>query len=1079
MAVFDQDELERLKDKGVYEDRIDELQPSNNSESEAAYRKSVNRANKNRLGNKDQGNKPQKQSGDDYEDQQSKSGDIASERAALGKKLGQTAKTAHEEDMAGLYKGKKGKSPSKSKSALSDIKKNLKIAGGVIGVGGTILGIALGIFGFLNSFKLDHILANVEVETFVHFNAQFSRRSDNYLRGYMRARLGQYEGTHDADSNLFFRGSSDDLNPITRQWYTTMLGNESAIFGNDVIFTSMVQPDGTIKPARINLAGSNIDFLVDDALVQQARDGDIDAVNRLGASIDNELDVQLFDNDQAARRSLRADLRKRTRWYQVLKRRRTRKVIQSVTGIRDWRMFEKTHERVDKRLFNMQRKVLRKVFPDSTRLGRFMGCILGSNACSGSDPNNPDNLDPNAHLDPDADNTRTDGTRVDTDGDGVADSVVDGSDTDLGEGDEIVDEAFDEVFADPDPNAPGDGSLPGNLKVAQYIRRFITSRITRSASSVWALANVITDVHNLLKGGEDSALSRMVYANKQAQLIGYSTALGIGRDQLKRGGLVADELNDFYALAEGAENSEGWLAVIGQRNVVGAQSVSGFNTNDICNTPSEERGKTGFAPYCPAFKPGSSRGASAAVGYSESAFFPVGQVIAASVGAVNDSIIGGIFDVVEGVVGEVVSPIVSGLLTVFPAVTDLAAQLGELLVNYVGAGPIWDFETNDFINVLVGGMVGTAATHTRQMGGIFTNLLSYEDQQFNKQMVADYIEDEASTTSFYDKFASLSNQRSIASRMLFGVSVLSTHNLASSFTSTFTTGNLFGNLVGVASAQNNIDNELNELTGQAAVEMPAVCFGDVFDRTNPADMTNADEVLGIPITWDLVSDNTNLFEAVYAELEGDDNAESVAETIYNCAEFDKQVMEALGATSGFTVDDGLSDSESIGTGRVESRETTYTPEGCPTSAVLTEGTEIVSIPNSIGGTVQVHTCMVEAMTNLFNDATAAGVPLSGYGWRSNSTQERLRSENCGGPGNIYNASASCNPDTALPGNSNHQKGTAIDFRYNGSTICYNHSAAWCAENGNNAGFIWLQQNAAKYGLTNLPSEAWHWSMGGG
>jgi hypothetical protein len=50
----------------------------------------------------------------------------------------------------------------------------------------------------------------------------------------------------------------------------------------------------------------------------------------------------------------------------------------------------------------------------------------------------------------------------------------------------------------------------------------------------------------------------------------------------------------------------------------------------------------------------------------------------------------------------------------------------------------------------------------------------------------------------------------------------------------------------------------------------------------------------------------------------------------------------------------------------------------------------------------------------------------------------------------------------------HERGLAIDFTYNGSTIG-SHSSP---------GYKWLAAHAGEYGLYNLPSEPWHWSTNG-
>lgn len=103
-------------------------------------------------------------------------------------------------------------------------------------------------------------------------------------------------------------------------------------------------------------------------------------------------------------------------------------------------------------------------------------------------------------------------------------------------------------------------------------------------------------------------------------------------------------------------------------------------------------------------------------------------------------------------------------------------------------------------------------------------------------------------------------------------------------------------------------------------------------------------------------------------------------------------------------------------------------------------------------------------------AQADGIRLGGGGYRSPEAQVELRKKHCGTtPYDIYEKPASqCVPPTAPPGKSMHEKGLAIDFTYNGRGM----------NSRDNPGFQWLSQNAARFGLYNLPSEPWHWSING-
>ena len=122
------------------------------------------------------------------------------------------------------------------------------------------------------------------------------------------------------------------------------------------------------------------------------------------------------------------------------------------------------------------------------------------------------------------------------------------------------------------------------------------------------------------------------------------------------------------------------------------------------------------------------------------------------------------------------------------------------------------------------------------------------------------------------------------------------------------------------------------------------------------------------------------------------------------------------------------------------------------------------ITNACG--INVHTSISSRTCNLINAAASSGVTLRGGGYRSNASQIALRKAHCGSSQYaIWQMPASqCRPPTARPGQSNHEKGLAIDFSNcnSRSTACYK----------------WLASNASSYGFYNLPSEPWHWSVNG-
>lgn len=120
--------------------------------------------------------------------------------------------------------------------------------------------------------------------------------------------------------------------------------------------------------------------------------------------------------------------------------------------------------------------------------------------------------------------------------------------------------------------------------------------------------------------------------------------------------------------------------------------------------------------------------------------------------------------------------------------------------------------------------------------------------------------------------------------------------------------------------------------------------------------------------------------------------------------------------------------------------------------------------------ITVHRDIADPVAALIESARAEGHTLTGSGYRSPERQIELRRANCGtSTYAIYEMpSSQCNPPTARPGSSNHELGLAIDFECDGSLIRSQSSPC----------FTWLAANAATYGLYNLPSEPWHWSVDG-
>lgn len=121
--------------------------------------------------------------------------------------------------------------------------------------------------------------------------------------------------------------------------------------------------------------------------------------------------------------------------------------------------------------------------------------------------------------------------------------------------------------------------------------------------------------------------------------------------------------------------------------------------------------------------------------------------------------------------------------------------------------------------------------------------------------------------------------------------------------------------------------------------------------------------------------------------------------------------------------------------------------------------------------IRVHRSVAAQLEGLLEAAEADGIVLRGGGHRTNEQQIALRRAHCGGDDHysIWERPAGeCSPPTAVPGSSNHELGLAVDFTHDGSVISTQSSPA----------FVWLAENAHRFGFYNLPSEPWHWSVNG-
>jgi hypothetical protein len=217
-----------------------------------------------------------------------------------------------------------------------------------------------------------------------------------------------------------------------------------------------------------------------------------------------------------------------------------------------------------------------------------------------------------------------------------------------------------------------------------------------------------------------------------------------------------------------------------------------------------------------------------------------------------------------------------------------------------------------------------------------------------------------------------------------------------------------------------------------------------------------------------VSNNNPLYdvdgnETSYCSVD-DGSQESEDNKRYNLFLFDMQTGEGM--------NDSISNETGNDSAFVDSASTPdYSGDGSVDGIDLADiegSTTFTQVPGACA-TLDLAPSVIENVTKMVEAARSAGIELCGWGGRSAAKQIELRKQHCGtSQYDIYQKpSSQCKPPTARPGTGQHEIGLAIDFYANNASITRTSKD-----------YLWLTQNASKYGFKNLPSEPWHWSTTG-
>jgi hypothetical protein len=957
----------------------------------------------------------------------------------------------------------------------------MMLAGGLVSA--AIAAIIVG-FGLISNFKLEHLFQNVDRVSFAKYNSAFDRRSDKWFNAYLTMRLTDFSENNSGESSWFRSRSVDEKNPA-KKWYKNMRASR---FEADlakkgfIIESSYDHTTGKVKQAilRVNIDsdGTPIHKTVDfsDLKGKSVKNGDLEKLLREKPEIINTKLSQVFDSDKEARRGIKKLVNDETKSWQWYKRKTLRKDIQSMTGIRSWRFFETTRDKIASKKDSVKRKMIKALVPETTKAGRFLNCLLGTGACnSTSDPASPANEAGDAPADGKAKNE-----------DSNIDHTTNSDNKDVPTTEPTPDISHEATNA---AEAVVEDEAAAAAAKGTFIRE-IVNKISTGVGYI-QMADNIKRLHNNISKG---VLSKMVIAAKMASVIAAYTTFHTISDQAKSGDIARatfdfasknpDEFNEVMKGLNGFERSEMYDAYFpspSQTSFLGSSAYAqGSDTStttpdkiasrsEYCSDTHKPQ-KNDYAYLCADTKVGGKSNAETFEdAYKNTAGKVIGPFVSAYSAIRNTPGIKQLADL--GIsISDKLSSFVSSIMKPILDATGLSDKLGDVLkwlmgkimeLAGVGPGVMPSDPAGKKFNAIGQGGLGAAQSSSRLNGA---SISTAQSSAYLNKLYAEQQKDKLKSMSLTARFMSLNNPDSLLHRSLFAIntSIPPAAQFASSLNPFSTIASAMQNSVGVAflgtSNADSANSKPYATSGITQYDIPPQCIDTdpLTSFQSPSDGTNADEVLGIKLDWETVTDQKAFWAAVYNSKKVADsgNPDSITEQIYNCNLFDETVRDSIskGYQPVTTNDDvlGVDVSSNSGTKNIDDGNGEAIPES--ETAVT-----------SNGGGIRVAKSLVPKLESMIDAAAKDGVSLTGGGWRDMAAQIKLREEHgCGGP-LIYDKSCKGKPRTAIPSTSNHEKGLAIDF--------HNCSAG-------SRCFKWLKSHAAEYGFYNLPDEAWHWSTDG-
>ena len=851
------------------------------------------------------------------------------------------------------------------------LSRKLGIVAASVGIPSLLAGIAF-LPGLLGLFKIQNFFENTNASTFLRLNAAFDNRSDKWLKAYIKLRLTEIDGdVAPGQDTLYFRANKVDTDNPIRDWYRTLRTSnfEKDLFEKEGIsFKSAITKDangrvtfglGVVKIRDVPLNATSADIGTSFDLADTGASANV--MNKIGKDLDRFVDVEVISgvgSGKQARKAIKDAVNRNTNSWQVFQRRKIRKDIGNMTGVSQWRLFETTRDRVSTKKKALFDKIMTAVLPEN-RMGKFVACLFGAGNCpSATDPASSDSRNARTLSDSSrtaADNSPTEAVNPDqvANPDGTYETT-----TDLTPGsaaNEITDAATTAAA-----NAAGEVTEGAAKKeLGKQVRDLVGKYLGNPYTKVWSYLKKLAKLDSVLSS---NALGKLVVQGRRAQYMAAYASMAIAVSQMKSGdiagteGLPAiteeqasgfgsfaetvsttvtlrnSEVNEYMKYFDNAERSEAWMLFGGGKSeAINKASAEGEDQgrNAYCDMTDAEKKQQPIYYQCYDDGLNGNNAEEMSKAYNNSIGKLLGP-IADAVNEVNDSVFGTVLNWFSGVADKIVDKVAGPIINLVLEITGGAATIENIMttgvvkaMEYAGAGVKYDPTIAGQMNYMMMGGAATAEASARNNGAAATSSYAYLRDYSNK-MATDWQNEKDSNASGWERYASLSNPKSLASSMLMQLNTSTPGAALNSIANPINGLDSYANVLsGEALAEDTTTpSSVAEWSGLDTYDFPKECYDlDPLEPNYFERATNAPA--GVKRDIATLGDSVTFWEAVYSNLPGaPEEKESQAAAVYNCVLLDRSVMGGIGYVYGYTDDGGLSGESSS-----NSSETPAIPAG--------------------------------------------------------------------------------------------------------------------------------------------------------